>query len=426
MGENLNKNMILKKRKEIFFREHDKCTNKLIKDLMEFRIDLDSNNKKDIQRFFNSIKVKASMLGYNDLSKIAEYYDNYIDSKEDINEDSHKFFSDILKGAGVIKRQIKQLEMGVYKEKHSRIKKIKSKIVENKGNILLLDDDRLISAILKDSFEKEGYNMMTTTDHEEAIDYILHKDINIALIDIIMPKMNGFDVFDILKKNGVDIPIIFLSGKSFIHYKVDALSRGVDDYITKPFEIKEVIARVERSLGRAKQYKTKLSRDKLTNLYNKQYFNEFVSDVIKQEKHLKQDYSVAFMDLDDFKYINDNHGHVIGDYVLRDFACFLQNNLDREDLIFRFGGDEFIVLFIDKNLDKAYKYIEKTRKNLNETLFKYKDIEESVKINVSTGITGIEKNDNVEDILKRADKCLYVSKELDKNTTVCSNKLKSI
>ena len=427
MEGNLDRKTILNKRKEIFFRDHDRYSNKLMKDLIDFRVDLNPDSKKDIQRFFNNIKVKASMLGYDDLSKIAGYYDHYIENKDIIDDDPHEIFSDILKGVGVIKRYVRKLEEGVYKKNNKKESSeedpVQLNVSKNKGNILLLDDDKLISAILKDEFEKQGYSMMTTTDHEEAIEYILYKDINIALIDIVMPKMNGFDVFDILKKNGVDIPIIFLSGKSFTHYKVDALSRGVDDYITKPFEIKEVVARVERSLGRAKQYKNKLNRDKLTGLFNKEYFNKYVTELIKRGRHLEQNYSVAFMDLDDFKYINDNYGHVTGDYVLKDFAFFLQNTLDSEDIVFRFGGDEFIVLFVDKNLDTAYKSMEDARKKLNETIFRYKDVEENIKVHVSTGITGIEKNDSAEDILKRADKCLYVSKELNKNTTVCSNTL---
>ena len=104
---------MLKKRKEIFFRDYDRYSNKLMKDLIDFRVDLNPDSKKDIQRFFNNIKVKASMLGYDDLSKIAEYYDQYIEGKDLIDDDSHEIFSDILKGAGVIRRYVRKLEEGV-------------------------------------------------------------------------------------------------------------------------------------------------------------------------------------------------------------------------------------------------------------------------------------------------------------------------
>lgn len=418
--------MKVNRKNELFFREQDKKINNLIENLIEFRIDVQANQQKEIKQFFNSIKVSACKFGFEELFKLGEYYENYIETSKDINENSHKVFSEILKGTGIIKRHIKQLR--IENDNKFDCNNLDNNIDMNlkKGNILVLDDDRLISTILKDAFEAEGHNVITTTDHEEAIEYILYKNINIALIDIVMPKMSGFEVFDILKKSGVDIPIIFLSGKSFINYKVEALSRGVDDYITKPFEIKEVIARVERSLGRSKQYKVKLNRDELTGVYNKAFFYDYLNNILEKKEHLKQKYCVAFMDLDDFKYINDNYGHMVGDYALKDFSCFLKINLGENDTIFRFGGDEFIVLFENNDVEESYEKMEQLREKLGKTIFKYKRVNESIKLNVSIGITGIVEYDNVEDILNRSDKCLYESKKLGKNTIVCDSDVETL
>lgn len=411
--------MKINKKNEMFLREQDKRINNLINNLIEFRIDVQANQQKEIKQFLSSIKVSACKYEFYELSKLSEYYEEYVDTIKDINENSHRFFSEILKGIGMIKRHIRQLKI----ENNKLDCNIDNNVdmSSKKGNILVLDDDRLVSTILKDAFETAGHNVITTADHKEAIEHILYKDINIALIDIVMPKMSGFEVFDILKKSGVDIPIIFLSGKSFINYKVEALSKGVDDYITKPFEIKEVIARVERSLGRSKQYKVKLNRDELTGVYNKAFFYDYLNNILEKKKHLKQRYSVAFMDLDDFKYINDNYGHMVGDYALRDFSYFLKINLEESDIIFRFGGDEFIVLFENNGVEESYEKMERLRSKLSKALFKYDDIKESIKLNVSIGITNIEKYDNVEDILNKSDKCLYRSKKLGKNTIVCDN-----
>lgn len=424
MKEIVYKGEISDKKRELFFREQNRAIEKLINNLVDFRTDTEIDQTEEIKEFFKSVKVKSCDLGYYELSKIGEQYENYIDAIVNINESSHKFFSDILKGAGIIKKNIRQLEIKINHNKLNYMD-IECKIESSfeKGNILLLDDDRLISAILKDAFEKEGYNIMTTDDHEEAIEHILYEGIDIALIDIVMPKKSGFEVFEILKSNGLDIPIIFLSGQSTINYKVKALSKGVDDYITKPFEIKEVIARVERSLWRSNQYKNRINKDKLTGAYTKQFFSEYICDILEQKRYLKQEFSVAFLDLDDFKYINDNYGHIVGDYALMDFANFLKENLKESDIIFRFGGDEFIVLFVGKSIIKSYKCLENMREKLNETTFKYKGAKQEIKLKVSIGITEIKEYDSVEEILNRADKCLYNSKRLGKNTTVCCSQI---
>lgn len=424
MVEDVDESKLIKRRNEVFFKEHDKKINELANILMEFRLNTNPGHKRKIKCFFCSVKEKASELGYEELSKIGEFYENYIESITHVDADSHKFFSDILKGTGVIKKQINELKTE-YRQKIfiNSVTSNNVKAIDKKANILLLDDDRLISAVLRDAFEAEGYSIMTTRDPYEAIEYILHEDIHIALIDIVMPQLNGFEVLEILKQNGVDIPIIFLSGRDMTDYKVKALSRGVDDYITKPFEIKEVIARIERSLGRSSIYKDKLITDKLTGVYNKEYFNEKMSWILSNKEYLKKNFSVSFIDLDDFKSINDTHGHVIGDYALRDFADFLKQNLDKSEMIFRFGGDEFIVIFVGKKVSEAYIYVEGLRKKLDNTSFKYKDVTDPIELKMSSGLTYIGENESMEEILDRADKCLYKSKKLGKNKTMKTNEI---
>ncbi len=424
MGRYSEQCNLTKKRDTMFFNEYEKTMDELINNLIEFRLDSNIKHRNQIKNIFNMMKEKSSTLGYNELSKLGEYYEKYIESLEYVDDNSHGVFSELLKGLGIIKKHIDELKTE-HREKVfiNNMEQDNSNLHVKRGNILLLDDDRLISTILKDAFEAEGYNIMTTADPYEAIEHILYKDINLALIDIIMPKLNGFEVLEILKQKGVDIPIIFLSGKSMTDYKVRALSRGVDDYITKPFEIKEVIARTERSLGRSSVYKNKLTVDKLTGVYNKEHFNNKIVNILSTKEHIEKDFSISFIDLDDFKSINDNYGHVIGDYALRDFAAFIKENLEDTEMIFRFGGDEFIVIFVDKTVSQAYINMESLRKKLDKTSFKYEDVPGDIKLSMSSGITYIGEDESMEEILDRADKCLYKSKKLGKNKTMKSNKL---
>ena len=426
MYKDLNINKSSYESKEIFLREQGIKAINIINTLIEFRLNPKIEYKEEIKKFFSSICATSSILGYNNLLNTGEYYANYIDSIDEITEDSHDFFSNLLNGIGIIRNEIEMLKVNLNSEKLSTSKGLTSisgiNKRQSKGNILILDDDRLTLNILKDAFKQEGYNVKTTTNPYDAIEQTLSGNINIALIDIIMPKLNGFEVFEILKKNKIDIPIIFLTGKSLTDYKVDALSKGADDYITKPFEIKEVIARVERALMRSHQYKLNLNIDKLTGAHTKDFFNEKIKQITKCTE-LSRDLSVAFIDIDDFKLINDTYGHLVGDYILRDFTEFLENHIDQKDLIFRFGGDEFIILFNGKTEIDAFECMEVLREKLNDTIFRYDDLDCEISITISIGVTCINNRDNIEKILKRSDKCLYKSKELGKNRTICCSNI---
>ncbi|AFS79859.1 putative signal transduction GGDEF domain-containing protein [Gottschalkia acidurici 9a] len=429
MYKDLDINKLSYESKEIFLGEQGIKAINIINTLIEFRLNPKSEYKEDIKRFFSSICAASSILGYNNLLNAGEYYASYIDSVDEVTVNSHEFFSNLLNGIGIIRKEIEMLKVNLNNEKLNTNKDIISSISSvkkrrSKGNILILDDDRLTLSILKDAFKEEGYNVKTTTNPYDAIEQALSSHINIVLIDIIMPKLNGFEVFEILKKNKIDIPIIFLTGKSLTDYKVDALSKGADDYITKPFEIKEVIARVERALMRSRQYKSKLNIDKLTGVHTKDFFNEKIKQITKCTE-LSQDLSVAFIDIDDFKLINDTYGHLVGDYILRDFAEFLEEHIDQKDLIFRFGGDEFIVLFNGKKEIDAFECMEVFREKLNDRIFIYDDLNCEINITISIGVTSINNRDSIEKILKRSDKCLYKSKELGKNRTICCNNIKT-
>lgn len=408
---------------KVFIKEQDINIKNILYDLMKLRLTLDIKYKEHIKGFFENIQNTSDEFNNNKLSDIGKRYEDYIRDIDSIEECSDSFFSNILKGISEIKTEIDILKEKYNKseqnENNTTVKVDDRECTKTRGEILVLDDDRFMLSILQDAFESRGYKVIAITNPYEAIEMILNRNINLALIDIVMPKLNGFEVFEILKKNNIDVPVIFLTGKLVTEYKVDALRKGVDDYITKPFDINEVIARAERAIIRSKVYKSKLTTDRLTGIYNKGFFIEKIIEYKNSLDMSEQSISVAFMDIDDFKIINDTYGHVVGDYILKDYANFMKSYIDEQDLLFRFGGDEFLILFYGKDEQYAFKQMESIRKGLNEVYFKYDCIEDKIKLSISAGITYVAQEDDIEEILDRADKCLYKSKELGKNRTVC-------
>lgn len=160
-------------------------------------------------------------------------------------------------------------------------------------------------------------------------------------------------------------------------------------------------------------YKQKAYHDKLTGLNNRLKFDEIIQEKYKQFTINSKAFSLILIDIDNFKGVNDTYGHDQGDIALKKVAKILQATLRKDDLIFRWGGEEFIVL-IDNNIKFCNKIAEKLRKEVFENL----KIDDKP-ISISIGVRQIEKNDTIESLFSKADKALYKSKKEGKNRVTC-------
>ncbi len=156
--------------------------------------------------------------------------------------------------------------------------------------------------------------------------------------------------------------------------------------------------------------------DPLTKLYNKRALFRDLERILEFGKDKKLDLSIIMFDLDDFKKINDNYGHVAGDKTLIYIAKVLQNNLRSEVKSYRFGGDEFVVVLNRIELDEAQKIAKRVLKIISESKLRYKN--STIHITMSGGATEHIQNDTVESIIERADEALYKAKEEGKNKVV--------
>lgn len=169
-----------------------------------------------------------------------------------------------------------------------------------------------------------------------------------------------------------------------------------------------------------KKYHKKLeyfaSNDALTDLPNRRSFDKKFQQFFLLQKRNYSPISLLFFDLDDFKYINDTHGHQCGDKVLKRIAQILKEHIRQTDLIARWGGEEFIVAFIDCDLEEAKVISEKLRKDIEEDEFLHQS--SAQKVTASFGLTSVTSEDNIDTLLKRVDKALYEAKNSGKNQVV--------
>ena len=305
---------IMKKGRHLFICEQQQRINKMMISLMQYCLYKNKEEQDELKLFFHSLKGTGATFNFENISKIGKEYEDYICSIESEPELSEDVFYTLLKGLAQAHDEIEKLNKEFQIEENEDLSvENEYKLKDNRGNILIVDDDITLLNHLEKVFKYEGYNVISIDKPQEVIKTIQKENIDIILLDIMMPKIDGFEVFNEIQKEKLDIPIIFLTGKTFIEDKITALNSGADDYITKPFKIEEVLARVNRALERNSHYRI----DELTGAYTKKYFRKRIKEA--QNKLLKHGeiFSIAFIDIDYFKDINDTYGHIVGDFVLK-------------------------------------------------------------------------------------------------------------
>jgi len=162
------------------------------------------------------------------------------------------------------------------------------------------------------------------------------------------------------------------------------------------------------------------NRDFLTTLYNKKYFLDRLSIEFSFSRRHKTALSLVIFDIDHFKKINDKHGHVAGDLILRDMSLKVKSQKREEDLLARFGGEEFMLILRDTSAEKAILIAEHMRESIKKHKFKFE--KKNISVTVSIGIAVLEDNNfnNIQDFIKAADKELYKAKKQGRNRTYCS------
>lgn len=222
--------------------------------------------------------------------------------------------------------------------------------------ILIADDDPDIRDILKITLSEENYEVIETKDGEEALKAIFAKAPDLALLDYKMPKLDGREVCRKVKKDLLlrHLPVIMVTGKGEISDKVDGIDAGADDYVVKPFEPKELLARIRMLLRRAE---IDLEANPLTRLPG----NVSILKELSKRLESKALFSVCYVDLDKFKAYNDTYGFEHGDEVIRETARILiraaQEKGGPDDFIGHVGGDDFVVVTIPENVDAICRQV---------------------------------------------------------------------
>lgn len=286
--------------------------------------------------------------------------------------------------------------------------------------ILVVDDNKLNLRLLQDILEDEKYKVYTTDSGFSVLEMAHNLKPDVILLDIMMPGMDGYDVCRLLKSDEevMDIPVIMVTAKTEGNDLKIAFEMGAADYIKKPFDELEIIARIH-SVLRTKQsqdiLKDKASRDGLTGIYNHALLIQLFEKEIKKQAISGDDVSFVMLDIDHFKKINDSYGHTIGDAVLKELSMILSTSIRDSDYVGRYGGEEFSIILTKMNNDNTYEWCEMLRKKIQNHKFYAGDL--LIQVTVSMGFYCKSAKDTIGsyDMIKTSDEALYKAKQNGRN-----------
>lgn len=265
------------------------------------------------------------------------------------------------------------------------------------------------------------YDIVDAINGEDALEILKGETINLILLDIMMPGMNGYKVCSKIQEDPKtkDIPIIFITAKTDEDSIEKAYDVGGIDYVSKPFKPKELLAKVKREFKLQNLQKDLLlsaSTDSLTSLYNRRYFTQTSEHIFDISKREHNNLSIIMIDIDKFKSINDTYGHQTGDYVILYFAKILKEFQRQSDLACRYGGEEFVLLLPNTDILGAEQVAQKLRSKIESSIVQLPNKQE-LNFTISSGVSRINfKNDqNIESLLKRADEAMYEAKKSGRN-----------
>ncbi len=293
---------------------------------------------------------------------------------------------------------------------------------KEKETLFIVDDNRVNIKLLEKVLLKHGYEIITATGGKEALQLIEKRIPDLILLDIIMPEMDGYEICKKLKSSPdtCDIPVIFLTAKTETDDIVRGFNTGAADYIRKPFQRAELLARVETHLKLKKMQMKILEQDlllaslartdPLTGVNNRRYFIEALTQELERFRRYENSLSLLIINADHFKSINDLYGHDAGDRVLKALCDAAREVFRKTDIFARIGGEEFGVILPHTDHSSSIEVAERFLKRIEELTVKSYKGEVSFSVSIGIAIADEQTKDR-ESLMKKADKALSLARE---------------
>ena len=282
---------------------------------------------------------------------------------------------------------------------------------ENVPLIQIIDDDISMLIFLKDALEEKGWMTAVNSDPSMAISQYYDLNPDCVIIDINLAGNSGIQLLEDIEQHTHPhfVPKILLSLMNDRETRIKAFRLGADDFIEKPIDLEELTVRIGRHLKRKELLNQLVAVDGLTQLYNRKFLVDEFNRNLREIKRNKQPFSIAILDLDHFKKINDSFGHKNGNKILASFGAALKENIRSTDMVFRYSGEEFIIILENTHQIEAAESVSRLLTKFSKYPF---DIEnETIFITFSAGIyTVLHEDVTMETAMIAAKQALSLAK----------------
>jgi len=331
---------------------------------------------------------------------------------------------DVLKDEGEETQAIERLFLSLEQDKY--VAKIESDI---KGKtVLIVDDNKSNIDLLQRRLSSLDFNCLTANGGMKALEIMKEQSVDLVLLDVLMPDMNGLEVLNELRneESWKDLPVIMVSGFDDVRSVAKCIALGASDYLSKPVDktilTAKVVAALERKVLRNKtkelmeELTIQATTDQLTGLINRRSLMKILDNSLQKLHSEGSDFGLIGIDIDFFKKVNDTYGHSVGDIVLVEAAGCLKDNVRAEDYVGRMGGEEFLAIITNCTVEEVTSIADRVRKEVENLLIKADDTE--INITISGGTSHSSEKGNVDELINLADERLYIAKKNGRNQII--------
>lgn len=303
-----------------------------------------------------------------------------------------------------------------------RISHLMSEYSQRQGRVCIVDDDALLAERYALVLQTAGIDAFVLTQPENIIEDILQYTPDLVLMDLYMPVYTGPELAGVIRQYDVlkSLPIVYLSSERNHVQQLQAMAFGADDFLTKPISDDQLIKAIQVRLARTRELRNLIEKDSLTGLMKHSAIKEAAHVELERARRNQHVVSLVMLDIDNFKQVNDQHGHAIGDLVITTLATLLKQRIRRTDLAGRYGGEEFVVILPDCTQDNARQMMETILNSFSGIAFHAAGIDFQCTFSAGIAVYSANASEDAETLLKQADECMYLAKMHGRNQIVVS------
>lgn len=283
--------------------------------------------------------------------------------------------------------------------------------------VLIVDDDAHLAEYMRLVLELAGMEAVVLQSAQQIMTVISDFRPELVLMDLHMPDFSGTDLAAVIRQhsNYTNLPIVYLSAETDIAQQIEAMDQGADDFLIKPIQDVHLVTAIRSRIARARQLEELIVRDSLTGLLKHASIKDAVDREVLRSARSGKPVTVAMLDIDHFKVVNDTYGHAMGDVVIASLAQLMRQSLRQTDILGRYGGEEFVAILPECDATSAERLLNNIRIRFSTIRFRHEDKDFVCTVSIGLACLAQFPGCDGKQLLVSADRAMYGAKRDGRN-----------